>query len=72
MTNDEAVRNMERLEIQNRIGINELQEKMDNNLLPSEMRDKMRFGGNYLNVREGEKGKYSGFYVLVSGHIESG
>ena len=38
--------------------------------MPEEMRDKMRFGGNYLNVKE-DKSKYSGFHVLVSGHIES-
>lgn len=30
----------------------------------------MRYGGNYLNVKE-DKSKYSGFHVLVSGHIES-
>lgn len=42
-------------------------------MLPSEKRDKMRYGGNYLNVRElHDKNAYSAFYVLVSGHIESG
>lgn len=33
----------------------------------------MRYGGNYLPVKEGgDKSPYTGFYVLVSGHIESG
>ncbi len=44
---------------------------MDNSMLPGEMRDKMRYGGNYLNVKD-DKQKYSAFHLLVSGHIESG
>lgn len=49
-----------------------MQEQMDNNLLPSEIRDKMRYGGNYLNVKEENPSSYSSFYLMVSGHIESG
>ena len=49
-----------------------IQERMDDSLLPGEKRDRMRYGGNYLNIKEDDKGQYKGFYVLVSGHIESG
>jgi hypothetical protein len=41
-------------------------------LLPSEVRDKARYGGNYLNLKENLKPGFSPFYVFVSGHIESG
>jgi hypothetical protein len=44
---------------------------MDSRLLPSEKRDKMRLGGNYLNVNDDKSKQYSGFNLLVSGHIES-
>jgi Ciliary basal body-associated, B9 protein len=64
------IRQMENLEMNQRAGINEFQEKMDNRLMAGEARDKMRLGGNYLNIKE-DKAKYSGFHVLVSGHIES-
>jgi hypothetical protein len=43
---------------------------MDSRFMPEEVKDKMRFGGNYLNVKD-DKAKYSGFNVLISGHIES-
>lgn len=45
---------------------------MDYHLLPSEVRDKARYGGNYLNIKENIKPHYSPFYLFVSGHIESG
>ena len=42
-------------------------------MLPSEIRDKARYGGNYLNIDEGlNKGPCTPFYLFVSGHIESG
>ncbi len=44
---------------------------MGDAMLPGDVRDKMRYGGNYLNVKE-DKQKFSAFHVLVSGHIESG
>lgn len=50
-----------------------LQNEYDRQLMPSELRDKQRYGGNYLNVKEGpNKPLYKPFYVFVSGHIESG
>lgn len=52
LRDDEAIRNMEHLEIQQRHGLNHLQEQMDSSLLPSEKRDKMRYGGNYLHVND--------------------
>lgn len=36
------------------------------------MRDKARYGGNYLNLKENLKPGFTPFYVFVSGHIESG
>jgi hypothetical protein len=39
--------------------------------MPEETRDKMRLGGNHLNIKEDKPSKYSGFHVLISGHIES-
>lgn len=41
-------------------------------MLPSELRDRTRYGGNYLNVNEKIKPQFTPFYVFVSGHIESG
>jgi hypothetical protein len=52
------------------MGLNKFQQQVDNPLMPQEQKDKMRYGGNYLNVKE-DKQKYSNFHVLVSGHIES-
>lgn len=48
------------------------QKQIDNHLLPSEVRDKARYGGNYLNVKENQKPGFTPFYVFVSGNIESG
>ncbi len=62
---------MDQLEFINKQGISEFQENMDSRLLPSEKRDKMRLGGNYLNVNDDKSKQYSGFNLLVSGHIES-
>ena len=45
---------------------------MDSKLLPSEMRDRSRLGGNYLNINDPNCPKFSPFYVFVNGHIESG
>ena len=51
----------------------ELQQKqIDYHLLPSEVRDKARYGGNYLTLKESLKPNFTPFYVFVSGHIESG
>lgn len=62
--------NAEALQMNQSAGIHEFQEKMDSRFMPEEVKDKMRFGGNYLNVKD-DKAKYSGFNVLISGHIES-
>lgn len=40
--------------------------------MPSEMRDRARYGGNYMNVKGDEDLKYTPFYLFVSGHVESG
>jgi hypothetical protein len=48
------------------------QSHVDSHLLPSEIRDRARYGGNYLNIKENIKPGYTPFYVFVSGHIESG
>lgn len=49
-----------------------LQKQIDNKLLPSELRDRTRYGGNYLNIKDENCPPYSPFYVFISGHIESG
>lgn len=36
------------------------------------MRDRTRYGGNYLNIKDENCPPYSPFYVFISGHIESG
>ena len=35
------------------------------------MKDKTRYGGNYLNVNDENKPPYSPFYLMICGHIES-
>ena len=70
---DETMKNMQDFERKQKDGLLELRQgQFDDNLLPSEKRDKMRLGGNFLNVREDHEPEFSGFNVLVSGHIESG
>ena len=41
-------------------------------MLPSEIRDRTRYGGNTLPINDENKPPYSPFYVFISGHIESG
>ena len=36
------------------------------------MRDRTRYGGNYLNIKDDKCPPYSPFYVFISGNIESG
>lgn len=36
------------------------------------MSEKYRNGGNYLNVNDENKPPYTSFYVMVTGHIQSG
>ena len=50
----------------------QLQKEIDNKLLPSEIRDKVRYGGNSLPINDENRPPYSPFYVFISGHIESG
>ena len=40
------------LEIEQKMGLNQFQQQVDNHLLPQEQRDKLRYGGNYLNIKE--------------------
>ena len=63
--------NAESLHYNQKAGVSEFQKEMDNRFMPEETRDKMRLGGNHLNIREDKAPKYSGFHVLISGHIES-
>jgi hypothetical protein len=49
-----------------------LQRQIDNKLLPSEMRDRTRYGGNYLTIKDENCPPYSPFYEFIRGHIESG
>jgi hypothetical protein len=35
------------------------------------MRDRARYGGNSLNIKDENCPPYSPFYIFVSGHIES-
>mmetsp|Transcript_147 Transcript_147/g.106 ORF Transcript_147/g.106 Transcript_147/m.106 type:complete len:90 (+) Transcript_147:122-391(+) len=49
-----------------------LQHEMDNKLLPSQIKDRARFGGNYMKVKGDENLKHQPFYLFVGGHIESG
>ena len=58
------------LEERQREGLMELHE--ENPTMAEERREKMRYGGNQLPVKDISKGPYSGFYLLISGHIESG
>ncbi len=48
------------------------QKIIDNHLLPSEVRDKARYGGSYLHLKENQKPGFTPFYLFVSGNIESG
>lgn len=42
-------------------------------MTPAEMRDKSRYGGNYLPVSDPlNKQNFTPFHLFVSGHIESG
>jgi len=40
------------LEIEQKMGLSQYQQQVDSHLLPQEQRDKMRYGGNYLNIKE--------------------
>lgn len=45
---------------------------MDDKQTEQEKLDKLRIGGNHLQFKHDLSDKNSGFYVMISGHIESG
>ncbi len=57
---------------ENDLKTQQLQKDIDGKLLPSEIRDQARYGGNYTKIKQINQSPYSEFNLLVNGHIESG
>ena len=50
----------------------QFQQQLDDKQTDQERLDKLRIAGNHMNFKHDINDKNSGFFVMVSGHIESG
>ena len=41
-------------------------------MMPAQLKERSRYGGNYLNVKGEEGLEFQPFYLFVSGHVQSG